>query len=80
MTEQLRWVKPNSYAVDDALDYSLPRFKHKQLKVAVHLVNIQHPRNVRLLITRLYNYSDLHNSMGEIIHEASVAAISTVEQ
>ena len=46
------------------------------LKVAVQVINIQHPRNVRFS----NNFSDLHNSMGEIIHEASVAVISTVEQ
>ena len=52
--------------------------RENYLKVAVHLIFNTHATCV-LLIT-IYNFSDLHNSMGKIIHEASVAAISTVEQ
>ena len=48
-------------------------------KVVVHVINIQTYATCIFLIT-IYNFSDLHNSMGKIIHEASVAAISTVEQ
>ena len=34
MAKQLRWVKANSRAVDDAVEHSLPRFKHRSLKPA----------------------------------------------
>ena len=39
MAVQLRWVKANSHAVDDAIENSLPRFKHRSHQRSVRQYN-----------------------------------------
>ena len=50
------------------------------LKVVVHVINIQHPRNVHFSNNYFITTAICITVWGKIIHEASVAAISFVEQ